>query len=303
MADLIELARLSDAARELLVAARKNNNAVFVARFDQPDSDYVDAGQHKFHDQRHVAVAQDLCDKGYFRTESQQYYELTGTGMDAADALQDQDTIEALQAIALRKTVLDDLYRFHLQRGFHRAEDPGTQADRLSLAPDRLRAVWEYWEIKGAVDLVAPPQGQGFPLNARLTAFGIQLCEAADKAALAQAGQGQSMTVTGEQVVIAAGDVHHFQHGTTNILQEGSDLAALRKFILEHITDAGENRAALADVDEIEAGANSSDPGIIAKAKDALARLQARLWPYVQKIANGYTIYKMLTDIPAFIRG
>jgi hypothetical protein len=300
MTDLIELARLSSVEREVLIAARNNRDSVFIMEMNQ--GNYLDAGARKFDDRGYMAAVKDLCDAGYFRTPNGQFYELTGRGMEAADALQNPEIIEQLELIRLRKIVLDDLYRFHLLNGFNRAAEPHVQAERLSIELPRVSAVWGYLDRIGALELVPPPEGQGFPLNARLTAFGIQLCEAGDKAALA-GPEGASTTTIGDQIIIAGGDAHHIQHGTANVQQEGPDLEALREFIAEHVADGDTRKAALADVDEIGAAANSSDPGIIAKAKDALARLQARLWPYAQRLEAGYTIYKMLSDIRQLFQG
>jgi len=306
MADLSELAKLSDIARQILIAARKNRDTVFLHRVGQGDG-HIDAGSIQFRDRRSIATLKDLCEQGYFRTSNDKYHELSDRGMDDADALQNPEIIEQLELIRLRKIVLDDLH-LRLLKGFNRAEEPHTQAERLSIELPRLRAVWAYLDRIGAVDLVPPPEGQGFPLNARLTARGIQLCKAADKAALA-APEGPSTTIIGDQITIAGRDAHHIEHSTTNIRQEGVDLeavvnliAAIRQRLTEDITDPAEREAALGDLNEVEAASNNRDPGVVAKAREALGRLCARVRPPAKDLATMFALYQMAEKLAQVLK-
>jgi hypothetical protein len=298
MADLIELAKLSDVAREILVAARKADDSVVIASDQQ--GDFVFVGNAKSRGREHVAAVQDLCDDGYLRTPDGQLCELTGKGMGAADALQDPSIIEDLETIRLRKTVLDDLYRFHLRWGYNTLEKLDAQAHRLSLEPARLVAVWQYLGKTGAIN-VHPRVGN--VLGAELTPKGIQICEAADRAALTEHKQ-ESTTIIGEQVVIAAHDAHHIQRGTTNIQQEGVDLEAvarliqaIRPLLLEEVTDPAEQQEALTDIGEIETAAKQRDAGALARARGALARLFSKVRPSADGLATAFTLYQMLEQL------
>jgi hypothetical protein len=290
MADLIELAKLSEEQIELLLAAFGNRGYLKLVRTDQDDIVTAGDREFKFSDrskqQRYVDALMMLPPLGYLRTDEQVEFRLTRQGEDAAQQLAKPATQKYLARLKVERRATQDFLDLYLEHGHGWRASLFDQARRLDCPAGELRAIWSSLEANRAIRVVARHLGAdwlGYMTEERAKA--LRLGTPSSREVLAAGDVTiNTLTIGGDMIgasVVQAGSIEQGVQAPELIAL----LAEVRKAFQASSLPAPESSEAESTIDQLREELERENP-----RPPRLARLLSGLWTVAQVAAAAKTL-------------